>query len=376
MQLRYSSTEGTGSVQYKDRSRVSTSNCSWQAWGNVQTLTGPNVMSYAYGIDTPSYYKRLREKEIIPMTPYRRYDVRGMVNPEHRLFSRSGTSCNPYTEIYSWTGGLPSALGETALLDLVEADGAYYVQAAAAKIYSSGWDGLTFAAELKQLRRMLVGFATRLVRNILSGRWDSIWLESRYGWRVLWYDMQDILRVIENLDGERKRYREAVGTTESTVTVSQVTSGTQYGSAYWVQEEDLTIGVRGTVVADIEPPKVSANLAVTSWELTSFSFVIDWILNVGQWIESMSFLSSSTSHASAAGFIVKRSVRKGPLVYTSFTSPWTSATITLPSGPSWLEEELRVRVPMGIPTSPLTQLRLDGLKVIDLLALLFSRLKR
>lgn len=376
MKLRYLSETETGAVPYRDRIRVSTSNCAWQAWTHFTTYTGPVLSSLAYGIDTPHYRKRLRDKEIIPMTAYERYDAQGALKPEYRSFSRTGTLCNPYIEIES-NAAFPTVLGIDGLRALApDSDLSYYVQAAAAKIYGSGWDGLTFIAELHKTKKMLVGFATRLVRNMLSGRWDHIWLEARYGWRVLWYDMQDIAKVIQNLDGERKRFRESVGTTEKSVYSGSTPTGSQYGTAHWTTYEEITLGIRGTVVADIEPPKVSFNPFVTGWELITFSFVIDWILNVGQWLESMSFLALSTSYTSAGGLMVKRRAEKGPLFYTAYTSPFNGSSIVDPQGPSWVEETLLCRVPLGIPKSPLTQLRIDSLKVVDLLALLFSRLKR
>jgi len=245
----------------------------------------------------------------------------------------------------------------------------YYVQAVAAKIYSNGWDALTFTAELTKTVAMFRGFVGRVIRQASSPKGlASLWLEGRYGWRTLAYDLIDIDKAIRNLDDGRKRYRDRVGGNTSQYLTTTHTNGAAWGTLTCTAHINRKIGVRGTIVADIEPPRFGFNPVTTAWELITLSFVIDWIVNVGQFLEAMSFLALSRAYVAAGGIMIEdditqtSSFAKAGNVSPGYWSLQTHAKATF----------IR-RIPSAVDPIPLPKLRIGALKVGDLVALLVQK---
>jgi len=319
----------------------------------------------------PNFYARRRSGELLPYTYFHQYAKKSI--------SVAGKLSYHQTVAPFWTGrwdpGVPfdsSYYGPTkeAMLNAMsDKDFTYLVQAAAARIYSSGWDVGTFAAELQQTIRMFEGLISKIL-GIVRGKpldmpWN-LWLEGRYGWRTLSYDLDDLIKAIINIDDKRRRWKESCTTTETWQTVSSQTN-------YAPQHNDLVTwtyhyecGIRGSVAADIIPPKLQANPLITAWEITKFSFVIDWALNVGQWLASMSFLALSTAYTAAGGIKLT--------CYSTVTHEGTAnAGYIIDEGAIRsvvTKTECIRRVPTSISTIPQLSVRLDTSKLIDLLALL------
>lgn len=325
------------------------------------------------GVAIPNFHARLKKGELLPFTPYSR--------TRKVLQSRSGTaSCGKsdgsYYETYDmWWAGKARWFGATDLSSLSLPDGQALVQAAAAKIYSSGWDALTFAAELKQTIAMFENLlngnffrtAMRAVKGDLKSA-SNLDLEVRYGWRTFVYDIQDFVKALDSISEKRTRYKERVGVTE----VARSSGYTDYsfglGTHRYTTSVETTVGVRGSVVADVSPPKISLNVAVTLWEITTLSFVIDWFLQVGAYLESLSFMAISAQYYAAYGTDIStvtrfsvRTVSADNGCYSNFKCDTVALELT------------RTRTPTTIPLLPKFRVNLNVNKVIDLLALLRQR---
>jgi hypothetical protein len=240
-----------------------------------------------------------------------------------------------------------------------------YLTAAAARIYSSGWDALTFLAEFGKTVGMFRNLTGRTIDQMQSGRIDEKWLESRYGWRLLIYDIKDIIKAVNSLDEHRMRYRESVGSTKS----ESFSDTHYYYSTLYNSETVFTtvaeVGLRGTIVADIEPPKIALNPITTAWELIPYSFVADWFVNVGKYLESMSFLALSHKHYAAAGLSAK--VTRIGTSEVSWVDPsWTASEYSFNS---YCVSESTVRNPASVPYSPSIDVNIDATKIADLGAL-------
>jgi hypothetical protein len=262
-------------------------------------------------------------------------------------------------------------------------DANYFVQAAASKLYGQGWDALTFFAELHKTAAMFRNVVTsfsRLATDYRRTRWGSAarrtfnqWLEGRYGWRILLYDIEDINNVLRSIDDKtRTRYKERVGQNVTT-TLSEVDTVLNFAHFHILREEIVQreIKVRGYLIADFVPPHVILNLATTSWELTRFSFVLDWIINVGSALNALSFLATDSTYTAATGIEVVSRVWNNYSVVahppaTNFSSNWSelSGRYTITS---------RIRQPRYIPILPRVHVNLDALKVIDLVALIVQQ---
>jgi len=137
-------------------------------------------------------------------------------------------------------------------------------------------------------------------QSILKTAADT-WLELRYGIMPIYYSIQDIRALLEakaeELDPTRiktvRKKEKDVSTRnfefgpsplfefEATRTMRTETKARATGIVYFRQSAELPrsaqlgLGLR--------------NLSETMWELTSMSFVVDWFLSVGPWLESWRF---------------------------------------------------------------------------------------
>jgi hypothetical protein len=270
--------------------------------------------------------------------------------------------------------------------------GEQFVQAAAAAIYSSGWDALTFVGEFHELPALYMGVKERLIRALsrdgkgFPRKWRykrilkqirSDYMEGRYGWRPLWYDLQDLAALVVGLREERfTRYKKRVGAdTSSSSDILLHKSGYHYSAGdhdrYYSVVLDVQAGYRGSVAADILPPRLQIDADVTLWELTRLSFVFDWFINVGQALNAMHFLATQTNSTAARGMRVK--VVGECNAWAASNSADVLCGATLNQGA--LSYTYNLRQPIKVPMAPIFKLRLDPLKILDLIAIV-SQLRR
>jgi hypothetical protein len=330
------------------------------------------------GYINTEYRYRLSKGLLIQPTPWLQYTSDYNLGAgAHDVHSTSAnfryywSPSSPFDYWYSsMSKGWPDKLDLLALA--TSQDCSYYVQAAAANLYSKGWDELTFAAEFAKTVAMFRGFTSRLIELARKGKLESMWLESRYGWRTLIYDLKDIDKAIQNLNGNKKRFFERAGTNVN-VTVSNNYDST---APAWCNSRitvvtEQTMSLRGSIAADISPPRFQINPLTTAWELTRLSFVVDWVLNIGQFLESVSFLVLSREHYAAQGVKIERKKTLSGSVLS-----WKSGF----SGQHFCSassfETATYRTPSSVSYIPQLKLRLDGAKVLDLAALLIQTLSK
>lgn len=327
--------------------------------------------------NTPRYGHKLKAGELLPMNFYSR---KGTVGSYSSAYATHGTFPNtpptpPNTYNSWWVGGAPiwpggvdyaqpncSELVGNAFPDIQQ-----YVQSAAANIYSQGWDALTFAGELGHTVAMFRNIGKSLVNLLLRGDLASTWLQYRYGWRILYFDMMALQDAINRIDDGRKRYRErAKAQTTSTRTTNGPNWNWSTSSGSVQRVEQIKISVQGMVVADIEPPRVHLNLVKTGWELVTASFIIDWFINIGQWIDSMSFLAIQSGYT--AGIAWKCEIEAEHYIFgVAVKSPHVIDSIDLDC--SVVHTEF-FRAPSSIPLGLSTIRRLNNLKVLDMILII------
>lgn len=359
------STDYTVVTNFWDHGGVKAADITWVSVDEVDVKS-------TEGRNLPKYHARKKRGELLPLTYFRQEKIGA------QQFFATDMTYNP-------TGYRKLCLRRNADASQVFGPGLemmqefvagypteYFVQAAAAKIYSSGWDALTFMAELRQTVAMFRNFVSNFAKNASSGKLENIWLEGRYGWRTLMYDVEDINKMLTNIDSKRSRFKESVGTTvKEVITTPTIWGLAEGGVVNLTRTDNIYIGVRGTVVADITPPDLAFNPITTAWELKTLSFVVDWLWNVGQFLEAMSFLTFSSEHYAAGGHQIDV-IRQ----YTvDSVTPHTNWSFTC-SGRADFFRSWTIRTPTQVSTNPLLQLRLDSLKVLDLVALATQALWR
>jgi len=340
--------------------------------------TGPVAYSYAKGQCINDYHKRRNRGELLPYTNWEQCFITGAF-VEGSNFERYDPSPGVWTTqdfqvAHGFNGYRWWIIPEELSTLLSDYSFDYEVQKAAAKIASSGHDTLTFLAELGKTREMFVS----LLKRLLSGKFPKnarsiaeAWLEWRYGWRTLIYDLTDLNEAIQSLGELKTRYTERAGRQVRYTTSSEYVTPMSYQGQFTIyQYDEINLSVRGSVTADITPPKFSFNLAVTAWELVPWSFVLDWLLNVGQALSSMSFLALKRNYAAAGGYSLEltRTCRK------EWTNKATNYSGSFNNSYQCTASYVR-RIPTTVSYTPLVRLRLDEFKILDLIALISGRYK-
>lgn len=196
---------------------------------------------------------------------------------------------------------------------------------AVARARTSQFDLGTFAAEFNKTVAMIVSFrentfgrANQIVRDLertldesrrnekvlLHGikTFDQAWLEGRYGWRTLAYDLKDIndslykLKDI-GLTSLKRAYAMDKASSVSTWSnpscrIKQTASNLTYNDwSYYSGSMTSTCELQrraGCIVEMIMEGVAFIDPLVTAWEVIPFSFIADWFLNIGKNISAFS----------------------------------------------------------------------------------------
>lgn len=363
--------------EYAQRWRYTTSGCAASGSTSLQQTAGPYVKSYssrnARGFDIPGWRRMRNAGALLPFTEWDRFEIEGSAVPAERVYCGGPTEWRNYW-VNFYRGGSFIAKEQGELMALVDPfDLQYLVQKAAAQIYSGGWDALTFLAELRQLRRMFSGISEKLEklsRGQSPGKLHDLWLEGRYGWRTLMYDIRDLHEVLLTANERRTRRRHRAG-----LTVSGAWSNYNESSSSGIVEGTSQViswtgNLRGTVVADIDVPKLQFNPVTTAWEVTRLSFVVDWLWNVGQGLDAASFLLMAKDYKAGVGYRFDFDLSHD----ISLVDTYGGAICYANTGHADAKAFVIRREPSTVSAIPRLQLRMDKWKALDLLSLFIQRI--
>jgi hypothetical protein len=321
------------------------------------------------GDDTPNYKKRLQSGKLIPMTGFQQFELTG----ESECSWDIQYTSTLWTQQCNWAPLTTDIPDYAELVSAVNLD-PYFVQAAAAKIYSSGFDAGTFLAEFGQIVELIANAAKKLIRLIQDpNAWEALlkvganlWLEVRYGWRTLVYDLQNISKLIATFGSSRERHSERVGMSYSDTNFSSSAAALGGAGTYNLDVTDeVTVSSLGRVIADITPPEIMLNPMITAWEKIKLSFVVDWFLNIGQSLYALNFLLFSSDHKAAMGCLVTVDRQVTASNWTLNTG-WAGSF----SGSASFNAKLTIRQPTSVDAHPKWAVRLNWAKLIDIIALL------
>jgi hypothetical protein len=242
------------------------------------------------------------------------------------------------------------------------------VQAAVASAYSK-FDFLTFLAEITktvEMFRTAISHAIDLFRSFRGA--TSGYLEARYGWRVLYYEMQSLEDAIRELAHRQSDIVTGRVTASSIIHPNESTHLHNFGYGGYTQNvwEEYSIRVRGSAALKGHFDGFVFNPFLTAWELITYSFVVDWFVGIGQWIAALSALVLSSENTTAGGFLARCD-----RVVTS-SDVWEDANHVCAelwcNSTSWCEYV--VRTPHPTPLFPQIRVDLNFMKILDLVALL------
>lgn len=333
---------------------------------STHDVTEYPALSYAYrirsmrGANMINFHKRKRNGELLPFSPWQQYESEGFTSGEWSRYTLpAGLHYHDwYSNSHGYIWRRDWIISPEEVQAYAPSDGSEYVTRAAAQIYSQGWDLLTFVAELKDIPRLFASMASILELLTKRGRiptnWPSMhsaWLSYRYGWTPLINDIKNIIKLVDHWSQEdRKRHRGvAFGdySMSSTKYVPDIDGG-DGSTRYLLVEDKIIVRPRGCVVADIVLPKLQINPIQTGWELIPFSFVIDWVFNVGRTIAALSMIANSTAYHAAWGYKIDmtRRMEYGVLDTAPYWISWSCSQNGLSSA------SLTRRIPCSIPKLP------------------------
>lgn len=278
------------------------------AWADQQiTVERPTTVSDGRTMDdfvVPKFKERLASGDIIKTNP---------MLYTNRILSKPAECTVVTKEVYksgnswkaSWAGAHVARRVQPSIPSYSPAYGRMITEVRA-KAATGFMDVLTSAAELGKTIQMIVGFKRRvreMIRDLVSswatkrGRLStylsfgqvmtelsSYWLEFRYGWRILWYEYNSIVDVINAMRGDfvRRAFRttEMMPTSESTKRVTVLNGSPVLLDFVSTEVRGGTARAGTTCRADIRT-HVSIDPLVTAWELMPLTLVLDIFWNIG-----------------------------------------------------------------------------------------------
>lgn len=346
-----------------------------KSWSSLPTQSArSNTESQMVGFSLPNYYSRKKRGELLPHTDFFQY----WAQTDENSYSNTWESSGAINDIVKGSGSNTiqteyeiTQLGASYGGNIAKStDAGMYLADAASAITSKGFDALTFLAQLHKVREMFRNVVQRVIGLLRNPRdidhLASLWLEGRYGWRTLRFDLMDLEDAIRDFDVKRRRYTETRGTSYTTSSRTVDAGSTSAGTYDTITDVTIDISLKACITADISPSRFRTSLPTTAWELVPFSFVIDWFYDVGSALEAAMFQVSVSNYSASAG--TKVSVRLeqtvGNLVKGNGILSWSFSRKQVETG-EWV-----FRKPSRVSINPATRIKLDEWKYLDLLALL------
>lgn len=204
-------------------------------------------------------------------------------------------------------------------------------------------------------------YTERYPKNPIEAAGNA-WLELQYGWKPLLQDAYGAAEAIAKSRGSRPLYESIRVTASATAKIDDVVSDTGPGYSNYSDSRG-SAGAYGTAkitfMVDNPSLKLASGVGLTdpallAWELLPYSFVVDWFLPVGNWLENCNATSGVTF---VSGFSTIKYVSEGSnSLRNASWSPY-HVTETKTSGAMRKDISL-IRSPMSaFPANPLPKFK-------------------
>lgn len=313
--------------------RMSSTDCTkpWVPQAPVTTYAVEHTEKVVTGDCTPGYWEKVKAGIILPVNPFEvaTTTLRSFGAPApHDVVEVSGSRC----QVAKATGAFALDPGAVEFLRPHEGDFDMdrikdsVVTRAAGNARAANFDALTFAAEIRETSNLIGGvlkgcfdllrgralrtayrelqrkYSKRMKNGVLVyedipfieliGLASHYWMQYRYGVMPLAYAAQDAVETLQKralgitrTDG-RGNFTQSLGKTKTVFTPGVGTNPDI--TEEWTYSGSLI--VRGFAIAQstVPPTLTSGNdFFVTIWELTKLSWMVDWFLQVGDWLQSI-----------------------------------------------------------------------------------------
>lgn len=366
-QPRTTSEQVRGGWLYDDRAYFHTKYCT-----NPVSVT-PDIVGVDKevwrGEKTPHFLKRKRRGDLIPYTNWVKTTQVGNWSSSYIIQWKSGFVCGSTTarpQSYTVGGDAFSfpKIDEAELdswIESVDVNVDALVAGAASDCYSKGADMLTILVEFRKLGPDLVRLAKR-VRKHKPDHHGTGTAEANFGWGNTIRDLVDIIQTFNRL-GETP-YKMVTGRAGTSLSASEPYSST-YANAYystsWIGNTTYNASFRGSCCAKYTPPAARTNILTTAWEVIPWSWLVDYVIGVGQYLEQQSLLAVSQGLTTARGLMV--SATRQAALDTTWLGGYTGTIYG--AGVHTITKTMRVRV--DPPKYPEIKVRAADLDLVRLL---------
>jgi len=339
-------------------------------------------VSWKRGQSIPNFYQRRARGELLPYTSFQKFISNGERSGYAKIRNSAGWSTEDKLATYT---------SDAYVLSYDQIVDAYtpispesYLQAAAGQIYERGFDALTFFAELPETIKMFADVVKK-IRNFKAKAFkyarqlakrqtirtaseierlvSDLWLEARYGWRTLGYDIRDFDEMLQ-ADWSRKRFTERVGTTYLSSEETYLTHVGYGGTSTIRRLIQLSQGIRGSVCADFTPSKLRFNPFITGWEVVPYSFVVDWVVGIGDALSAASFLATVDAYTGSYGWVCDVDITEELVGHSFDTGNSGPLSMSMSQQIHW-----EIRLPSRVPIRPFVRLNFNAAKAADLAAM-------
>lgn len=396
---------------------------------SLQTLPGIDD-EYMSDVVTPDWFLKRKRGEIVnnPVSIRRRKIVYSSGNLDHTV-----THPNPVTAGYVNTDyfgnytarldyfpslGIPSIYSDTVAPVVLDED--RFIKLAAIKarngISPISVQSLVSAVELpktlelirsslstiRQIRKSVVTgnpeYAKRAIGNQRKGSAPSAseyvrqtahnrWLELRYGWTPLVFEVQGAIKALNRTQENPPRatsrgFEHAEGTNS---VLHQWNGGSASGlqDFRFVREKTLDVRAYALYTADLKFQRARdfgvSELPLALWELVPYSFVVDWFVNIGNWIEALTpklgIKILAEGYTIKTSDVLKRTFESWTKVIISNQSNDVSGSCIGATDVSTTTTFTRVPHFDVLLSLPPLNIRLDKKRVLDAIALISKTVK-
>lgn len=314
MSMRYRSTAAGAFSTARTRTYKQRSSCTgtWTVTSSETTYIGQTSLKEITDTVTPGFHALLECGRFLPLNPV---DIKTTVTTRTEgngdVYANYVSGC--YRQWYSGPKYLysPDSLFVPGLDETVMDS---VVTAAVADARSAIFDSLTFMAEFDQVVDMVRDRLGRITdwglkasdrarhrrrrrpksKKELLEFFAQAWLEYAFGWSPLVHDVNDALEAFRRttdgvlVDG---RATQTVSLDDSKVSHINVSSSQDWTFTEVIDGERV---YRGHAYATQSPlSRFGFDPITTGWEIVPWSFVIDYFINVGSWLQAVSPFSGA-----------------------------------------------------------------------------------
>lgn len=329
---------------------------------------------------TPNFAKRKKAGELLVPGYYRREDLTGSGSARYAFTTDQVGTCLGYQGLITGLGFVPSREFLTSEIEAFKSfNGQVLLREALADCLAQ-FDALTTLAEAHKTIDMVENVAQRakaLLRQARKGGYQTAkaagnaWLEWRYGWRLLGYDIVSAVEAYQNpirgitITGKSK------DSFIDSYTLRKLRS--DFGGIWqglgliFDQTVDINLQMKARVDARFSASSLNVLVSpvTTMWEVIPFSFVFDWFVDVGTALNAWQVKTSSSYVASLSTAYAEK---HHTLVTGGFG--WSILHDLACSGTGDLSYTRKERFPVSdISTAPTWNTKLTSKRILDAAAL-------